>query len=113
MSEKTENLNRLLREIEQELRDIDLWTENRPADCTFQSYAPFQEDLMSFPEWVQWVMIPSFDDILSSSGQLPETCRIFSLAELAFTDINEKTERLLLLIQQLDELIDQQTASVN
>ena len=111
MSENAQNLNQLLRDIEQELRDIDLWSNSAPAETALQSDQPFCHDTMPFQHWIQWVMIPTFDSILCKNGQLPEYSKISPMAELAFADANEKTERLLSLLQELDNLINRHTAA--
>ncbi len=113
MSESTQNLNQLLREIEQELQEIDLWSEQQPDDCAMHSTVPFCYDTMPFENWVQWIMIPTFDEILSKDGALPGYCEISPMAELAFAEITEKADQLIGLIQQLDELIKSQSAVVN
>lgn len=106
MSETAENLNQLLHEIERELRQIDLWTETSPDPQALQSNQPFCHDTLPFAHWIQWVMIPTFDKMLSEGRQLPEQSELSPMAEIAFADINEKTDQLLRLIQQLDELIN-------
>ena len=113
MSESSQNLNQLLREIEQELQEIDLWTGQQPDDCAMHSTAPFCHDSMSFENWIQWIMIPAFDEILIKGGKLPGYCEISPLAELAFIDISEKADQLIALIKQLDELINSQSTAVH
>lgn len=106
MSETVENLNRLLREIEHELRAIDLWTDIKPDNDINHQNPPATKESLQWAQWVQWVMIPTFDELLKSKGQLPEFSSIAPMAELALTDANEKADQLLKLIQQLDNLIN-------
>lgn len=111
MSESSTNLNpkilaSLLREIESELRDIDLWTDEQPRASDLTSTTPFCHDTLPFQEWVQWVMIPTFDNMLSARHPLPTQSQISPMAEIAFADMPEKTDQLIKLIQQLDDLLN-------
>lgn len=112
MSESAQNLNQLLREIEKELISIDLWTRSEPDPKATSSDTPVRHEAIPFEHWIQWVMIPTFDEILSKGGKLPEYCEITPMAELAFADITKKAEHLLHLIQQLDDLINKQSVTI-
>jgi len=109
MSETAQNLNQLLGEIKHELQQIDLWTETSPDPQSLQSTQPLCHDSLAFTQWLQWVMIPTFDQMLSEGSPLRCHAELLPMAEMAFADITQKTDQLLLLIEQLDELINHRT----
>ena len=95
MIASSQDINLLLREIEQELRSIDLWSSDQPESTR-----------LSFPAWVQWVMIPTFDQVLMQHGELPKSCKLTPVAKLALQSPLEQTDRLLELIEELDNLLN-------
>jgi len=112
MSETAQNLNQLLSEIKHELQQIELWTETSPDPQALQSRQPFCHDTLEFAQWLQWVMIPTFDQMLSEGSPLASHDELLPMAETAFADISKKTDQLLLLIDQLDDLINHRTSVV-
>lgn len=102
MISSAQDINLLLREIELELQDIDL----DPADLPGSNQS-------SFPAWVQSVMLPVFDKVLSKFADLPEISPDGSHLQLKVTPMDqlirqsplEQTEHLLTLINELDELL--------
>ena len=94
MIPSSQDINLLLREIEQELLDIDL----RPADMPGTSRS-------SFPAWVQLIMLPAFDKVLTQLGDLPDNYELTPLAQLQQQSPVEQTEHLLGLIDELDALL--------
>ena len=96
MIASAQDINLLLREIEQELKCIDLW-----------SFQPPESTRLSFPAWVQWVMIPTFDRVLLKYGELPQSCKLTPVARLALQSADEQTDNLLTLIEELDNLLSQ------
>ena len=98
MIASAQDINLLLREIEQELKCINLWSSQPPKSTR-----------LSFSAWVQWVMIPTFDRVLLKYGELPQSCKLTPVARLALESPYEQTENLLSLIEELDKLLSQKT----
>ncbi len=96
---------RLLIDIENELRTIDCWSEERPEDVAFQSKQPFFVDTMSFPQWLQFVFIERIKVLVESTSPLPESCGIAPMAEEYFRVSSLTSEPLIIHLKKLDEII--------
>ena len=95
----------LLLEIEAEMRRTSLWSSQCPPQTALESLAPFCHDTLSFPLWMQWVMLPKMKQVIEEEVDIPTSSDIYPLAEYALTPMNCPTEKLLQLIKQFDQLI--------
>ena len=100
-----QQLERLLREIEREMRALDLWQGSAPSPQALASTEPFCVDTLAFCEWVQWIMIPRFDVMVEQQQPLPTNSDIASMAEEAFKELNADTDQLLELIADIDRTL--------
>lgn len=98
-------LPELLNEIEQEIRNLELWRETPPDPEAFQSVNPFCYDSMSFIEWLQWVFIPRMRQTLAQEIPLSAKCEIAPAAEVYFYESREKSEKLIELLSEFDNLM--------
>ena len=102
MISSAQDINLLLHEIELELQDIDLDPPDLPGS-----------NQSSFPAWVESVMLPLFDKVISKYGDLPQNYlenhphqfMVTPADQLSRQSPLEQTEHLLALIQELDELL--------
>lgn len=95
----------LLREIEAEMRNLELWQSVPPSDAALASPEPFCIDTLSFCEWVQWIMVPRFGLMIEQRLPLPTASDIATMAEEAFKDIDGDTDQLLALIAEIDRTL--------
>nr|WP_067298610.1 YqcC family protein [Marinobacterium profundum] len=102
---RPQQLNLLLRQLEQELQTLQLWQQNAPSSEALNSIEPFCVDSLAFSEWLQWVMIPRFDAMIQQQRTLPGNSDIAAMAEEAFKGINADTAVLLDLIRQIDSTL--------
>ena len=64
-----------LANIEKALKTLNLWSNgtNRPDESAFLSQTPFFLDTMSFEQWLEFVLIPRFYQIIRNQNKLPQT----------------------------------------
>ncbi|ANG62105.1 hypothetical protein A8C75_06100 [Marinobacterium aestuarii] len=102
---RQQQLNLLLRQLEQELQTLQLWQQSAPSSEALNSIEPFCVDSLAFSEWLQWVMIPRFDAMIQQQHALPSNSDIAAMAEEALSGINADTAVLLDLIRQIDSTL--------
>jgi uncharacterized protein YqcC (DUF446 family) len=92
--------------IEAAMREINLYTKQRPDESAFTSATPFCYDTMRFLDWLQWVMFPKTRELMAKNLPLPTFCEIHPLAEDEFKLYAEDTDHLLAEILVLDQLFN-------
>jgi uncharacterized protein YqcC (DUF446 family) len=102
---RQQQLNLLLRQLEQELQALQLWQQSAPGAEALNSIEPFCIDTLTFSEWLQWIMIPRFDAMIQQQHALPGNSDIAAMAEEAFKGLNADTTALLDLIRQIDSTL--------
>ena len=85
MSERHSQLANLLFELENELRESQLWAEQSPAPEALLSTEPFSIDLLTFTEWLQFIFLPKMYATIEASEDLPQSCSIAPMAEQFFS----------------------------
>lgn len=105
MMSDRETLYTLLSRIEAEMCGLNLWDEEPPEARAFDSQVPFCADVMSFPQWLQWVFIPRFRVLLDGGHPLPSECSIHPMSEEAFKEEAIQTDNLTNLIKQFDHAV--------
>ncbi len=100
-----QQLDQLLRQIEQELQSLQLWQQTAPSPQALSSTEPFCVDSLNFCEWLQWIMIPRFDDMIRQQHPLPGNSDMAAMADEAFKGMSADTTALLGLIHQVDSTL--------
>jgi len=95
----------LLMEIEREMRALDLWSQHMPEPQALMSRQPFCIDTLAFHEWVQWLLLPRLQHLVLEQLPLPESCAVAPMAEEVFKAMEENTEHLFELLEQLDRAV--------
>ena len=97
----------LLAELEQEMRQLDLWSRKRPSDRDLASKQPFCYDTLPFNDWLQWVFLPRIREILRQGTPLPAKCDIAPLAEVWLKErgLARESRHLLEIIEELDRCL--------
>jgi uncharacterized protein YqcC (DUF446 family) len=94
-----------LRNIESELRKLDLWETEQPPLHALQSQMPFCYDTLRLPQWLQWVFLPRCEQIVRTREDIPENSDIYTIAEYYFSEAGIEATTLLVHIRTFDELI--------
>ena len=76
-----QQLNRLLLAVEQELREMQLWDQQRPSAEALASNEPFAIDKLSFNQWLRFIFLPRMAGIVKAESVLPENCSVAPMAE--------------------------------
>lgn len=101
----------LLQRIAEQMQALKLWQAHPPAAEAFESGEPFCIDVMHAEEWLQWVFLPRMLALLEAEQPLPTRFAITPYFEEAWKHrLNDDTQGLLQILQQLDELLDKETA---
>lgn len=91
--------------LEVVLRELDLWSEEEPQPHQLRSTAPFACDLLSLPEWLQYIFLPRMHELVQGRLALPEECNIEPYARESFAGREAEFEELLTALAELDALI--------
>ncbi|GGK80155.1 YqcC family protein [Amphritea balenae] len=105
MSEKYAELEQVLREIEAEMRVWSLWSANKPSLTALQSVQPFCIDTLSFWQWVQWIMLPKFQQMIEQQLPLPKSSNMAPMIKEALQNNAVKSSKLIEFFDQLDQLL--------
>jgi len=74
-------LEMLLMELCQQMQSHKLWSERTPSASALQSSQPFCVDTLSFEQWIQFIMLPRFQQMIEQRLPLPEQCDILPMAQ--------------------------------
>lgn len=106
MDTTARQLNEVLMALEAELRRLTLWEAAPPLDADLGSREPFCCDTLSFPQWLQWVLLPRMHDVIAQGGPYPARSGIYVYAEEWVLHNCAEGLPLLRLIKQFDEMIE-------
>ncbi len=98
-----------LAQLEQILRDHQLWQQNAPDPQALLSGQPFCLDTLDPLEWLQWVLIPRLTTHIEAGGELPEKMAIAPYFEMALQPQLSVRPVLLMTLSQLDGLFAQES----
>jgi uncharacterized protein YqcC (DUF446 family) len=96
----------LLRLLEEELRAQDRWDTFPPDAEALRSTVPFAADVLSFDQWLQWILLPRIQALLDLGGALPTRCAIQPMAEEVYADNDLPAQRIVGLLAELDRVLN-------
>lgn len=99
------NVASLLIDIEAELRRLDLWDTEPPAEEALQSTEPFCIDTLDFHQWLQFVFLPRMYWIVEECGDLPPNCAIAPMAEEVYREADFAVHALIARLWEIDRLL--------
>lgn len=93
--------------LEQELKALALWGGElkRPDPEALNSNTPFCIDTLEFHEWLEYIMIERFRQMLAMSAPLPQKMQIHTYAQERYRGEWSKYRKLIGILQSLDRLI--------
>lgn len=100
-----QQLSRLLAQLVAELQHQQLWQAESPSAQALASTEPFCVDTLSFSQWLQWVMVPRFEQMIAAGMSLPSRCEIQPMAEEGLKDLGAAGGRLVALIGEIDRAL--------
>ncbi|HEB95682.1 MAG TPA: YqcC family protein [Sedimenticola thiotaurini] len=103
-------VDRLVQEMEHEMRLLGIWSSIPPSAEALASEFPFCYDTLQFDQWLQWVFLPRIHAVLDAGAALPAASDIAPLAEVWFIEqeMAQEAARLVGLIRRFDQVISGQ-----
>ncbi len=84
-----------------------LWSIQRPSEQALSSREPFAIDTLTFPQWLQFILIEKLRMIIETGLPLPNKMDVAPMAEEAFKQLPENTQQIEQVIKQIDSLINE------
>lgn len=93
--------------LEAELKALDLWggERKRPDPEALSSNSPFCMDTLEFHEWLEYIMIERFRQLIAMQAPLPPKMLVHTYAQEHYRGEWSKYRNLIGLLQKLDRLI--------
>lgn len=105
MSDKHRQLAAMLVSLEQQMRNMMLWSETMPSFEALSSQEPFAVDTLAFEEWLQFIFLPRLQHLAENEAKLPEKCAVSPMAEESFRMRGEGSQELIELLVAIDRLL--------
>ena len=96
-----------LQELEDELKALMLWggDEQRPHEKLAQPLGPFGVGDIEFHQWLEYVLLPNFRQIIAEKRALPEFMAVHPYAIEYYRNQWLKYRKLISILKELDHLI--------
>ncbi len=108
-----DQLGDLLKALEKEMRVQGRWENQPPAAAALQSTEPFAVDTLGFDQWLQWILVPRMHELLATQMPLPASCAIAPMAEEVYGKDDPGGARIVLIIADIDQLLNQHGGDLN
>lgn len=95
----------VLMDVESELRQLQLWEFEMISAAALASTEPFAIDTMSFPQWLQFILLPRLYFMIEQQQELPSYCSVAPMAEVYFSALNVHSAPLIAQLQKIDSLL--------
>lgn len=103
--QKTAEIIEALNSLELGLRELGLWSEERPNAESLSSTLPFCYDTLEVEQWLQFIFLGRMRELLEQGDDLPEDCSISPYIEMLAGAGKTVDARLVKLVKQVDEKI--------
>jgi uncharacterized protein YqcC (DUF446 family) len=95
----------VLMDVEQQLRQLQLWEFEMISEEALASTEPFAIDTMSFSQWLQFIFLPRLYFMIEQQMELPKYCSVAPMAEEYFSVLNLHSTPLITHLQKIDNLL--------
>ncbi|AQT59689.1 YqcC family protein [Cellvibrio sp. PSBB023] len=95
----------VLMDVEKELRQLHLWEFEMISEEALASTEPFAIDTMTFPQWVQFILLPRLYFMIEQQMELPSYCSVAPMAEEYFSVLNLHSTPLVSHLKKIDRLL--------
>lgn len=94
--------------LEDELKALSLWGGElkRPAAEVLASTNPFGVSSMEFHEWLEYILIARFRELLAQAEPLPSKMLVHTYAQEYYRGKWAEHRQLIVILQDLDKLIN-------
>ncbi len=100
-----------LNSLELGLRELGLWSDERPNAESLSSSLPFCYDTLEIEEWLQFIFLGRMRELLEQGDDLPESCSIYPYIEMLAGAGKIVDPRLAELVKELDKKITRENGS--
>ena len=97
----------ILIDIEQELRELQLWEFEPPSAEALASTQPFAIDTLNFSQWLQFIFIPRLYHLVEHRLPLPGVSGVKPMAEEYFSSMGLHSAPLMMHLERVDLLLTQ------
>lgn len=101
--DKRQQVLALLDKLSGIMKERGYWDVERPSAEALASQAPFAVDTLSFPQWLQFIFIVRFKNMLAAQQPLPT---VISIAPMAYETLPDELA-LFELLTQIDLLVSE------
>lgn len=95
----------LLIELENELKQQQLWSTVAPQPAAMASTVPFCYDTMALEQWLQFIFLPRMQALLDAKSALPNKISVLPVATEAFKAHGVRVMPLLGIIARIDSTL--------
>lgn len=89
--------------IEAELQCLGRWAAEAPTPEQFTNMGPFGMHTMAFEQWLQWVLVPRVQEIITTKGTFPTSSQVSVFATREY-DGDPDAAHLVDLLRDFDDL---------
>lgn len=101
----------LVLELQMAMQEARVWETKQPSVQALASEQPFCIDTMTFEQWLRYVLIERFKEMIEQQHPLPERCHISPMVEEAFRGLDtQKIKHLMLVCDALDRFLSRTSA---
>ena len=104
-SNQHQQLLKLLAQLEQNLKSLNLWSDTPPTPESLMSSQPFMVDTLTFEQWLSLVLVPKLAEMAKAGLLLPSAIALCPMAEESFSSLAGKEAELVNLLADIDELL--------
>lgn len=101
----TQPIHLALDELEQALRTLALWQETPPSAEALASEMPFCLDTLAFHEWLQFILLDRFRQMLRREAMMPAEMALYPMATEVYKSSLAEHALLLQALARLDEAV--------
>jgi uncharacterized protein YqcC (DUF446 family) len=103
----TTDIAEVLIDIESQLRQLGQWDKLPPSADALASTEPFCVDTLIFPQWLQFIFLPTMYGLLEDGKALPGRCGIAPMAQEYFRGMGLSCGELIDTLGQVDHLLSE------
>ncbi|CAA0126370.1 putative protein YqcC [Halioglobus japonicus] len=97
----------VLIDIEAQLRQLGQWDKVPPSAAALASDQPFCVDTLTFPQWLQFVFLPTLYQLMEEGKPLPARSGIEPMAQEYFRGTGVNCAELQRALRQVDKLLSE------
>lgn len=105
MNEKYNQVAELLIDLEYVLRNMNLWSAERPSEAALASTQPFCVDTLDFEQWLQFIFIERMRSMVDQQLPLPDECGVAPMAEEYFRGASLDPATLVAHLEEIDRCL--------